>query len=50
MELPHEQWTGFRSKRGGVTSEQQRRADARREEEKRKPESEGPAVGIPQPG
>jgi cell division protease FtsH len=34
-----------------LASEQQRRADARREEDKRKPETEGPATGpIPQPG
>jgi cell division protease FtsH len=34
-----------------LASEQQRRADARREEEKRKPEAEGPGVGaVPQPG
>ncbi len=34
-----------------LASEQQRRADARREEEKRKPESDGGTVGpIPQPG
>ena len=34
-----------------LASEQQRRADARREEEKRQPEKEGPSVGaMPQPG
>ncbi len=33
-----------------LASEQQRRADARREEDARKPESNGPAMGIPQPG
>jgi len=32
-----------------LASEQQRRAEARREEEKRNPESDGPALGIPQP-
>jgi hypothetical protein len=34
-----------------LASEQQRRAEARREEEKRNPEAEGPGLGsIPQPG
>jgi cell division protease FtsH len=33
-----------------LASEQQRRAEARREEEKRNPGNEGGAVGIPQPG
>ena len=34
-----------------LASEQQRRAEVRREEEKRNPEAEGPGLGpIPQPG
>jgi hypothetical protein len=34
-----------------LASEQQRRAEARREEEKNKPQNEGPGIGaIPQPG
>ena len=33
-----------------LASEQQRRAEVRREEERRAPEPEGPALGIPQPG
>jgi cell division protease FtsH len=33
-----------------LAKEQQRRAEVRREEEKKAPETDGPAIGIPQPG